>query len=329
MALDICHAVYPDKGGSCLAMSPDRRCGQMLYDVEIIIPVYNVENYVAECFDSVLAQKTHFDYHVIVVNDGSTDRSREILTRYECQSQVTIIDQEKKGFSAARNTGLRHAKGRYIMFVDSDDRLAEDAVETLMSAAVSGNYDMVGGSFVRLDGDSRVPVNLDDVFQFGMPWGKVYKAKMWEGVQFPENYWFEDTISKFVIYDRAEASSSVKTTVYEYRINRNSISFKSRGNPKVLDTIYVTLRMLEDRHILGLPVDKHFYDVLLHQFMINAQRVYTLGNRDINYANFAISKYMRDKYYGDTDYHSDKYKEIESALRAGNYKQFVLACLFL
>ncbi len=300
------------------------------YDVEVIIPVYNVERFVQECIDSVLVQNTRFSYHVTIINDGSTDGSRSILKRYENVRHVTIIDQENKGFSGARNTGLEQMRGRYVTFVDSDDRLPENAIEALMSAAVEGDYDIVGGGYVRFEEDKRLHATIPGQGTlFGFPWGKVYKSHLWRNVRFPEKYWFEDTINAFVIHDMAKKSASIKDVVYEWRINRNSISFTSKGRPKILDTIYITDRLLEDRERLGLPVDKNFYDTLLHQFKINAVRVYSLGDGKMNYANYVISKAMYDKYYKGKGIQTVKYKEIESAMTNGNYRQFVLASLFL
>ena len=90
-------------------------------DVSIIIPTYNVEKYIQQCLDSVISQRTNFRFHVICINDGSTDNTGLLLKKYENAENVTIIHQKNKGFSGARNVGLRKTNGKYIMFVDSDD----------------------------------------------------------------------------------------------------------------------------------------------------------------------------------------------------------------
>ena len=97
----------------------------------IIIPVYNVENYLSECLDSIVAQ-TILDLEIICVNDGTTDQSRKILAEYQRQDdRIRIIDKENGGLSSARNTGLKAATGDYVMFVDSDDFLEPRACERI------------------------------------------------------------------------------------------------------------------------------------------------------------------------------------------------------
>lgn len=117
--------------------------------VSIIVPVYNVEKYLAKCLDSLVNQ-TLKDIEIICINDGSTDNSLEILNTYaQKDSRITIIDKKNEGVSAARNTGLNISKGEYIMFVDSDDYLElpnvffkeEDVVEKI-KYYVENNFEL-------------------------------------------------------------------------------------------------------------------------------------------------------------------------------------------
>ena len=105
--------------------------------ISIIIPVYNVEEYIKECLDSVMNQ-TYKDYEVIVVNDGTKDNSMEIVKDYD----VKIINQKNKGLSGARNTGVKHAQGKYLLFLDSDDTIEKDLLKKL-DKATSDQPDMV------------------------------------------------------------------------------------------------------------------------------------------------------------------------------------------
>lgn len=103
--------------------------------VSLIIPVYNTEAYLKECLDSALAQEMD-DMEIICVNDGSTDSSKSILDEYAMlDSRVVVITQENQGLSGARNTGMKHAKGKYICFLDSDDMLAYNALPQLYKMA--------------------------------------------------------------------------------------------------------------------------------------------------------------------------------------------------
>ena len=98
--------------------------------LSIIIPVYNVSNYLEECVKSILNQKKVFAYEIILVDDGSTDGSGSLCDSYE-GAGVKVLHQTNKGLSAARNVGFRHAKGEYVWFLDSDDWLVEDAFDQL------------------------------------------------------------------------------------------------------------------------------------------------------------------------------------------------------
>lgn len=111
--------------------------------ISVVIPVYNVEKYLNECIESVLTQ-TYTDYEIILVDDGSTDSSGHICDDYmTADSRVRVIHQKNGGLSAARNTGLKEAKGEYIYFLDSDDYIEEYTLEYLVEVSVKENADVV------------------------------------------------------------------------------------------------------------------------------------------------------------------------------------------
>lgn len=117
--------------------------------LSIIIPIYNVEQYVEKCLLSCINQKGVYknDYEIIVVNDGSKDNSmkivHEIASSHSDNTQISIISQKNLGLSEARNTGLRHAKGDYVWFVDSDDWIDEDSVENIIRALRKSYIDIL------------------------------------------------------------------------------------------------------------------------------------------------------------------------------------------
>ena len=111
--------------------------------ISVIIPVYNVEEYLRECIDSVLCQ-TYGNFEIILVDDGSTDSSGEICDEYvEKDERVTVIHQKNGGLSAARNAGFAEANGDYVYFLDSDDYISENAFETLLETAQRDSSDIV------------------------------------------------------------------------------------------------------------------------------------------------------------------------------------------
>ena len=114
----------PDLGGSCWTDHGFEHEERTL-SLSVIIPADNVEAYIVECMESVLRQEVSFPFEVIVVNDGSTDATGQILEKFKNDQRVTIIQQPNRGLSAARNTGIVCSKGQYLCFVDSDDELCE------------------------------------------------------------------------------------------------------------------------------------------------------------------------------------------------------------
>lgn len=115
--------------------------------ISVIVPVYNVEAYLARCIDSILAQ-TFTDFELILVDDGSPDRCREICDEYAAKdSRIRVIHKENGGVSSARNLGIERATGYYVMFCDSDDVLPECTMEKLVDAARSFDGELVVGDF--------------------------------------------------------------------------------------------------------------------------------------------------------------------------------------
>ena len=110
-----------------------------------IVPVYNVEAYLDKCLRSLYNQSLELaDFEVVIINDGSSDSSIEIIEKYRTLYQnITLIEQENQGLSVARNNGINHAKGDYILCVDSDDFLIQDSISNLLQKAIDLNLDVV------------------------------------------------------------------------------------------------------------------------------------------------------------------------------------------
>ena len=119
------------------ALSDNEAITPFSYDLQIIIPAYNVEAYIKECLDSVLNQKTKYNVKVVLIDDGSTDKTGEIINSYS-DARLEVIHQENRGFSGARNRGLEKIYAKYIMFVDSDDYIDCEMYSTMMKYAETG-----------------------------------------------------------------------------------------------------------------------------------------------------------------------------------------------
>lgn len=119
--------------------------------ISVIVPVYNVEDYLGECLESILNQ-SYKNLEIIIVNDGSTDNSKEVILEYKRNyPNISVIDQQNKGLSEARNTGLRNAKGEYISFIDSDDKIAWDTYEKCIDRFNKYNVDVVQFGMLLFD----------------------------------------------------------------------------------------------------------------------------------------------------------------------------------
>ena len=122
-------------------------------DLSIIVPVYNIEKYVRTCIESLFRQDLNEDrFEVIIVNDGSTDHSMEMIADIIQQHKnISVINQENQGLSVARNKGMAIAKGEYILMIDSDDILIDGSVKPLLEGAFSSKADMIVANFVQMD----------------------------------------------------------------------------------------------------------------------------------------------------------------------------------
>ena len=182
--------------------------------ISIIVPVYNAEKTIKKCIDSILAQ-TYEAFELILINDGSKDNSLNILKEYEAlDERILVVTQENSGVSVTRNKGINEAKGDYIVFVDSDDYIKENALEILVNEIESNDkLDIVisgfciikdnNDKFINAISDNKAFDSLDfllneKLFKFiSTPWGKVYKSEIIKNnnIQFDKNLSLgEDTI---------------------------------------------------------------------------------------------------------------------------------------
>lgn len=172
--------------------------------VSVIVPVYNVEEYLARCLDSLVNQSLK-DIEIIVVNDGSPDNSQKIIDNY-CKKYKNIKSfiKENGGLSDARNFGIEKAQGEYIAFLDSDDYVTIDMYMEMYNKAKSGNFDMVVCDLNYVYDDKIIKAscnikkdtnNIKDVMLNIYPaaWNKIFKRNLMDkGIRFKKGVWFED-----------------------------------------------------------------------------------------------------------------------------------------
>ncbi|MDN3290771.1 glycosyltransferase family 2 protein [Streptococcus sp.] len=227
--------------------------------ISIIVPVYNVEEYLEECLESIRKQ-TYQDIEVILVNDGSTDGSQAICERY-CQmdKRFRLINQKNQGQSVARNRGVKESLGEYIMFVDSDDVVSLGLLEQLMKY-MSDGIDIVECNItedihcLNSEGKEIGVKELDsnealyECFNHGVSWSpvaKLYRREIVEKVPFLENLIYEDFYTGIVSLKYIHKMRKINYIGYYYRYHTSS-TMNQKYSEKNLDIFKVGEKLLEE-----------------------------------------------------------------------------------
>ena len=238
--------------------------------VSVIIPVYNVEKYLPQCLDSLLAQ-TYKNFEAVAVNDGSPDGSLRILEEYARKdSRIKVFTKENGGIADVRNYGIEHASGELVAYVDSDDALHPDYLKVLVSTLTTYDADIAAAGFVRYYEDNgRMDERIHGVGTVVMDreaalkdylspatltsvntWNKVYKKSLFteNGIKFPAGLIYEDALTMHKIYMCAKRVVYTDEPVYYYRQRFGSImNAKFDDRCLALKTIYPSVKKdLED-----------------------------------------------------------------------------------
>lgn len=225
--------------------------------ISVIIPVYNTEKYLPACLDSVCSQSFQ-DIEIICINDGSPDKSGEILAKYaEQDKRIVVVNQENKGLSGARNTGIQKANGQWICFVDSDDRIPNFALQTLYQIAQTTNSDIVmsekrlshpvlSSGAIHWQVHTNIMedfVNNSDVFSSVC--NKLYRSELIKDHQFIEGIYFEDWPFLMSLMPQVKKFATTQTPCYIYREDNESTT-RSPFNNKKVDSYITGIRYVYD-----------------------------------------------------------------------------------
>lgn len=273
-ALDFLNSCHPCPKN---IMVPVKMREERTIDLSIIVPAYNVEKYIQRCMESILRQKTRYNYEVIVVENASTDKTWESIQRYEKDSRVKLFRSQEQDPSKARNIGLCKSRGRYLMFVDADDYLLHDIVEKLMKSITDNQADIAACGYKKLEEGAFYDypvVNKETVWTMcedmlrvdGFAWGKIYKWELFQGICFPEGLWYEDTIIHMEVFPRASKMVALPELGYVYRRNAGSITASQDGTIRCLDTLWVMRAIIKKRKELGLECNEVMYGEYLKHF---------------------------------------------------------------
>ncbi len=220
--------------------------------ISIIIPVYNTELYLKKCLDSIISQ-TYQDYEVIIVNDGSTDNSQNIISEYEkkYKDKIFAYYKENEGVSIARNFGIEKSKGEFITFVDSDDYIDKYMLEKMIKKANEDNFDMIicnllyiypnkkviGKSNIKGDLLTKDQIKNNIINILPAMCGKLIKRNLYTNFKFKPNIWYEDVESYFRMYPKLNKIGYINQDLYFYPQRNDSITYTY--NEKLYDIIYM------------------------------------------------------------------------------------------
>ncbi len=259
----------------------------------IVIPVYNVERFLAKCLDSALNQSFN-DYEIVAVNDGSTDSSRTILSQYETAStKIKVIDQENKGLGGARNTGIQHAAGEFLVFLDSDDYIPSSMLEEIDSYLQEYNLDILAFdcNMVNTSGKILQVATVADIsgeytalskkqFLLLEPTAclKVYRRSLYtaHAILFPERLWYEDLATVLKLVPHANHLGYLKKPLYYYVQHEASITH-SQNTARMLEIITAfdsTLQYYKTSGLLAEFHDELEWNCILHVLYYSAFRFF-------------------------------------------------------
>lgn len=259
--------------------------------LSVIIPVYGVEKYIAECLDSVINQ-TYANMEIIVINDGTKDNSAVIAKQYaEKDSRIKVYDFENGGISVARNRGIRIAKGKYIAFLDSDDKIHPNMYKNMISYLENNHdVDFVKCGFSEFDDTGERNIVTFDVNKYkiltgklidkffdgvlwSVLWNAVYKTDLIKDIVFPEKLSYEDNYGNVMYLVKARKIIVVNKVYYFYRANFEGITKGSIKKP--LDKFFVFKRLSEDLKKINIDEKRLYWKMAIeiyHYIRMNDDR---------------------------------------------------------
>lgn len=299
--------------------------------ISVIVPIHNVEAYLSDCLDSIL-QQTHQNLEVILINDGSEDSSQAIAENYvEKDKRFQLINQESKGVAAARNEGLDRAHGEYIMFLDSDDKIAQETIENLLipingktrifSMGKYSTQDILEQRHKDIQTHSvkgtllaRLKAVQSSGYPSFSPWGKLYSRDIFEAIRFPNFPIHEDTAIILPVIDSVDEVVLVDQTFWYYRQvtssitnvnisernfaifdkNEMQIKFAKEKHPEILNYVYM-LCMNENDFVMSkcLKDDSDLSQKLFRQcFEQNRKFSKKINRRKFLYRNIYVYRFI-------------------------------------
>ncbi|MGP1411556.1 MAG: glycosyltransferase family 2 protein [Peptoanaerobacter stomatis] len=270
--------------------------------LSIIIPVYNIENYIAECINSVLEIKS-IEYEVIVILGTSSDKSNEIVKEYAMSyTNIFIYFQNGRGLSNARNCGMKYAKGEYILFLDGDDYInankLEDALKYLtmyesdvLVSEYRGFYDFKNKFFISkqintIQNDEYIDIKIKKFLEkkkcFWNVWRYIYKKDFLikNKIKFKEGTYAEDLEYTTDIFLNTDNIYFFNDYYYNYRLNRKNSLMNVPTKKKIVDTVNMIESNIEKLYTYSYKYKKLFYRQYIIELILNLSSLYEINVDD-------------------------------------------------
>lgn len=280
-----------------------------MYKISVIIPVYNAENFLKRCINSVLDQ-SYQNLEIIIVNDGSTDSSLNILKEFSKKdNRIVLLNQDNKGVSSARNRGLKLATGDYITFLDSDDYIEINMYDEMMRYGKEYNADIVECSVVRVNerGDNLRNFNLNfqliaskklciesyikNINTTAFNWNKIYRKSVVEDVFFPNLKYSEDYYFNVLTHSNCDMKVTIPNA-YNYYVEHSNSVTQADFSPEKLDILKsadLVIDFLKENHqeLVIYAILYKLNNIRLLYFQIKQEK----NSFYKNYSDYLISSY--------------------------------------
>lgn len=290
----------------------------MKKDISIIVPIYNSEKYLKKCIDSIINQDKK-ELEIILVNDGSTDNSLDIINSYK-DDRIRVFNNNNQGIGKTRNFGIKKANGKYIMFLDSDDYLEYNACSKLYEKIKKDNLDLVICDFNIIKGRDVLKEKLISFENTSLvnnpllinkinlsPWNKIYKTELIKNnnLKFIENLKYEDAPFVLMSMDKAFKIGKVDYCLINYVIHNNSeTTIRDDRVFDIIEIVKIIKKHFKDKSNLKENIDKLIVRILTnYTIQQRAQIDLSTGLKFIDdvfdYLKREIPDYKDNKYYSD------------------------------
>lgn len=297
--------------------------------ISIIVPVYNVEQYIHKCVDSILNQ-TFENFELILVDDGSTDNCGRICDEYATKDdRIVVIHKKNGGQASARNKGIDAAKGEYIGFVDSDDWIEIDMYEILYGICSSNNCDMAncssiihskekkiingGHSLIIHDKEDAMKTMLEGKLYDEVLWSKLIKHEIFDDIRLKEGIMYEDTEFAYKLFDRCNIVACIGEPKYNYVVRDGSTMDRAKKNLSI-DAVLIYNEMFDF-------FEKKYPDLLefvMFKLADSSMGILNLLSKEKDFDE------IEERYYKVTKILNSKYKKIVKLKKFPNTVKLLL-----